>query len=230
MQKKALIIDDDDTVLDILAKYLAGHGFSVLTARNGKEGLSVLGAAGPDIVITDAEMPGMDGFAFCRKVKGNRATTDIPVIMMSGKKITERDLVSGYDTGADDYIIKPFSYPVLLAKVKAVLRRAKPRTPPAPVTIKKAGFELDMGGRVLKISGKQVKLTSKELDLFSILVSRSGRVVSLDQLLETVWGYDPARYNDPHTVEVHVYNLRKKLGPKLASRLKAVSGHGYKFE
>ena len=95
---------------------------------------------------------------------------------------------------------------------------------------KKDGFELDLGGRVLRISGRPVKVTSKELDLFAILISKPGRVFSLNQLLETVWGYDPAKYNDPHTVEVHISNLRKKLGAKLAARVRAVPGHGYKFE
>jgi DNA-binding response OmpR family regulator len=149
---------------------------------------------------------------------------------MSGKKIAESDLVSGYEKGADDYVIKPFSYPVLLAKVKAVLRRAKERPASKPVVIRKAGFELDLGGRALKVSGKPVKVTSKELDLFALLVSKPGHVLSLNQLLETVWGYDPANYNDPHTVEVHISNLRKKIGARLAARLKSVPGHGYKFE
>ncbi len=230
MQKKALIVDDDKAILDVLLKYLGNHGFLVSTAYNGEEGLAVLADTTPDIIITDAEMPGMDGFTFCRKIKENRAYASTPVIMMSGKKIAERDIVSGYDTGADDYIIKPFSYPILLSKIQAVLRRAKPRRAAASVIIKKAGFELNLGGRVLKVSGKPVKVTSKELDLFAILVSKPGRLFSVNQLLETVWGYDPAKYNDPHTVEVHISNLRKKLGAKLSARLKAIPGHGYKFE
>jgi DNA-binding response OmpR family regulator len=230
MQKKALTIDDDREMLDILGKYLRNHGFSVTSARNGAEGLAVLADSRPDIIITDAEMPGMDGFTFCKKVKESRALAATPVIIMSGKKITEGDMIFGYDKGADDYIIKPFSYPVLLAKINAILKRAKASAIPGPVIVKKHGFELDTEGRCLKISGKPVKLTSKELDLFSLLTSKSGRVLSLNQLLETVWGYDPAKYNDPHTVEVHISNLRKKLGTRLASRIKAVAGHGYKFE
>lgn len=223
-------MDDDREMLEILGRYLENHGFPVLTARNGSEGLAVLADARPELIITDAEMPGMDGFAFCKKLKANRSLASIPVIMMSGKKITESDMVSGYGDGAEDYIIKPFSYPVLLAKVTALLRRARTRPVPEPAVIKKHGFELDLGGRALRISGKPVKVTSKELDLFSLLVSRPGRVLGLNHLLETVWGYDPARYNDPHTVEVHISNLRKKLGPRLAARIKAVPGHGYKFE
>lgn len=229
MQKKALIVDDDTSVLATLEKFLCGHGFSVMTARNGAEGLAVLKDARPDVIITDVEMPRMDGFTFCRKLKENRSLAAIPVIIVSGMKTAESDLVSGYEKGADDYVIKPFSYPVLLAKVKAVIRRAKERPAPKPAVIRKAGFELDLGGRALKISGKPVKVTSKELDLFALLVSNPGHVLSLNRLLETVWGYDPANYNDPHTVEVHISNLRKKLGSRLAARLKAVPGHGYKF-
>lgn len=230
MPNTVLIVDDDKSMLDVLARYLGNHGFSILTAYNGEEGLAALENARPDMIITDAEMPRMDGFSFCAKVKQKRASADIPVIIMSGKKTAERDLVSGYDTGADDYIVKPFSYAVLLAKVKAILKRAGPHRSAGPAVIKKDGFELDLGGRALKVSKRPVKVTSKELDLFALLISRPGRVFSLNQLLQTVWGYDPARYNDPHTVEVHMYNLRKKLGVKLAARLKAVPGHGYKFE
>jgi len=229
MQKKVLIVDDDRELLNILGKYLSNHDLAVTSARNGAEGLAVLEDTRPDIIITDAEMPGMDGFSFCKKVKETRTAASIPVIMMSGKKTAENDMMSGYDKGADDYIIKPFSYPVLLAKIKAVLRRSKDFAAP-PLTIKRNGFELDLAGRILKVAGRTVKVTSKELDLFARLVSRPGRVQSLNSLLETVWGYDPAKYNDPHTVEVHISNLRKKLGAKLSSRLKAVPGHGYKFE
>jgi len=230
MQKKALVVDDDRSTLDVLEKFLGSHGFSVTTAHNGAEGLAVLEDARPDVIITDVEMPRMDGFAFCKKLKEDRSLASIPVIIMSGKKIAEGDLVSGYEKGADDYVIKPFSYPVLLAKVKAVLRRAKERPARKPAVIRKAGFELDLGGRALKVAGKPVKVTSKELDLFALLVSNPGHVLSLNRLLETVWGYDPANYNDPHTVEVHISNLRKKIGAKLAARIKAVPGHGYKFE
>lgn len=230
MQKKALIIDDDRELLDILGRYLRSHGLSVTSAGDGAEGLAVLDDSRHDIIVTDAKMPGMDGFAFCKKLKENRSLADIPVIIMSGKKTTEGDILSGYDRGTDDYIIKPFSYPVLLAKMSALMKRAKSHDAPGPAIVKKYGFELDMRGRALRIAGKPVKLTSKELDLFAILVSGEGRGFTLSQLLEKVWGYDPARYNNLHTVEVHISNLRKKVGARLSTRLKAVSGHGYKFE
>jgi len=230
MRKKALIVDDDRDMINILAKYLANHDFSVLSAYTGAEGLVMVESTKPDIIITDVEMPGMDGFAFCKKLKEKKNAAAIPVIIMSGKKITEADVISGYAGGADDYVIKPFSYPVLLAKINAVLRRAKDSPVLRTGKIKKSGFEIDLEGRTLKVSGKPIRVTSKELDLFSLLASKPGRVFSVNHMLESVWGFDSTNYNDPHTVEVHISNLRKKLGARLSARIKAVAGHGYKFE
>ncbi|MBU2575350.1 MAG: response regulator transcription factor [Elusimicrobia bacterium] len=230
MRKKVLIVDDDREIMDILGKYLSNHNFSVLSAYNGAEGLAVLEDAKPDIVITDVEMPGMDGFTFCKKLREHRAAASLPVIIMSGKKITETDMVSGYAGGADDYVIKPFSYPVLLAKIQAVLKRAKDAPVIKTAKIKKRGFEIDLEGRALKVAGKPVRVTSKEFDLFSLLASKPGRVISVSHMIENIWGFDPTNYNNPHTVEVHISNLRKKLGPRLSARIKAVAGHGYKFE
>lgn len=230
MQRTALIIDDDRDLLDILGRYLSGHGFSVTSASDGAEGLAILKDSRHDIVVTDAEMPGMDGFSFCKKLKESGSLAAIPVIIMSGKRTTEGDMLSGYDRGSDDYVIKPFSYPVLLAKISAIIKRTKTLAQPGPATIKKHGFELDIQGRALTVASRPVRLTSKEFNLFALLVSAKGRVLSLSQLLEGGWSYDPARQNNPHTVEVHISNLRKKLGPRLSARVKAVPGYGYKFE
>lgn len=228
MKERALIVDDDDELLSILKKYLENHGFEIITAANGAQALAAVPAGKPDVIITDVDMPRMDGFTLCRKIKEDRSTAGIPLIIMSGKKISEADMVSGYTFGADDYVTKPFSYPLLLAKVKAVLRRSagKPKREPC---LKKGDLEMDLEGRAVKIKGKPVKLTSKEFDLLAALVSNPGRVLSLTGLLETVWGYNTADYNNPHTVEVHISNLRKKTG-SFSKRIIAVAGHGYKFE
>lgn len=223
-------MDDDREMVNILSKYLSTHDFSALSASDGAQGLAALEDAKPDIVITDVEMPGMDGLTFCRKLRETRSSASVPVIIMSGKKITETDMVSGYARGADDYVIKPFSYPVLLAKIQALLKRVKYAPALKAGKTKRSGFEIDPEGRALKVSGKPVRVTSKEFDLFSLLASKPGRVISVNHMLENVWGLDPANYNDPHTVEVHIYNLRKKLGSRLSARIKAVAGHGYKFE
>jgi len=228
MKERALIVDDDPELLGILKKYLENHGLEAITAANGAEALAAAPAGKPDIIITDVEMPRMDGFTLCRRVKENKVLADIPVIIMTGKKISEADHVAGYGYGADDYVVKPFSYPVLLAKVKAMLKRAA-RGRKKEAVLKYGDLQLDLEGRTIKVKGRPVKLTSKEFDLLHTLTSKPGKVLSLNSLLEAVWGYNTADYNDPHTVEVHVSNLRRKIGA-FGKRITAVAGHGYKFE
>ncbi|OGR51188.1 MAG: hypothetical protein A2049_09000 [Elusimicrobia bacterium GWA2_62_23] len=228
MKERVLIVDDDPELLGILRKYLENHGLETISAANGAEALAAAPAGRPDLIITDVEMPRLDGFALCRRIKDNKALADIPVIIMTGKKISEADHVAGYGYGADDYVVKPFSYAVLLAKVKSMLRRAARGRKKRDV-FKAGELEMNLEGRTIKLKGKLVKITSKEFDLLHTLVSKPGKVLSLNSLLEAVWGYNTADYNDPHTVEVHVSNLRRKIGG-FGKRIKAVPGHGYKFE
>lgn len=228
MKERALLVDDDAELLAILKRYLENHGLETVLAPDGVKALAAAASSKPHIIITDVDMPRMDGFTLCRRIKEAKALRRIPLIIMSGKKISEADMVSGYTFGADDYVIKPFSYPLLLAKIKAVIRRCG-RAAKKPVLLKKGGLELNLEGRTAKLNGKLLKLTSKELDLLNALVSNPGRVLSLTGLLESVWGYNTADYNNPHTVEVHISNLRKKTG-SFSKRIVAVPGHGYKFE
>lgn len=223
-----LIVDDDRELLDVLSRYLSGRGFAALTAENGEAGFKTASEKRPDLVMTDVEMPGLDGFSLCKRIKNSPRLAGTPVIIMSGKKIAEMDLVSGYGLGADDYLIKPFSYQVLLAKIKLLLRRFKNETA-AGTKIKRAGLELNIDGRAAKLHGRALRLTPKEFDLLALLISKEGRVLTFNSLLETIWGYNTADYNDPHTIEVHISNLRKKLG-RFAKHINAVPGHGYKFE
>ena len=228
MKERALIVDDDPELLGILKKYLQNHGLEAITAANGAEALAAAPSCKPDIIITDVEMPRMDGFTLCRRIKENKVLASIPLIIMSGKKISEADHVAGYGQGADDYVVKPFSYPILLAKIKAMLKRAA-RGKKKEALRKTGDLEMNLEARTIKLKGKPVKLTSKEFDLLSTLTSNPGRVLSPNSLLEAVWGYNTADYNDPHTVEVHVSNLRRKIGA-FGKRIQAVPGHGYKFE
>ncbi len=221
-------MDDDADLLSILKRYLEKDGFEAVLAADGVKALAAAAATKPDIIITDVDMPHMDGFTLCRRVKESKTLRNTPLIIMSGKKISEADIVSGYTFGADDYVTKPISYPILMAKAKTLIRRAESRAKPAPL-LKKGGLELNLEGRTAKLNGKLLKLTSKELDLLAALVSNPGRVLSLTGLLESVWGYNTADYNNPHTVEVHISNLRKKTG-SFSKRIIAVPGHGYKFE
>ena len=227
MKERVLIVDDDPELLGILKRYLENHGLETITAANGAEALAAASGK-PDLIITDIEMPRMDGFTLCRRIKENKVLADIPVIIMTGKKISEADHVAGYGYGADDYVVKPFSYPVLLAKAKAMSKPAA-RGKEKEAVLKSGDLQLNLEGRTIKIKGKPVKLTSKEFDLLHTLTSKPGKVLSLNSLLEAVWGYNTADYNDPHTVEVHVSNLRRKIG-SFGKRIKAVPGHGYKFE
>ncbi len=181
----------------------------------------------PSVIITDANMPEMDGFALCRLLRQQETTKDIPIIMISGRAVSETNVVAGLEGGADDYVLKPVSLPVLLARIKAILRR---KDPVHDKTLQAQGIALDPGRRTVEVDGKQINLTRKEFDLLTILMAADGKVVSPQTLLADVWGYDLALYNNPHTVEVHFSSLRKKLGPGAADRLVRLSGVGFKFE
>ena len=186
MKGRALIADDDAGLLAILKRYLENQGLEVIPAADGVKALAAAASSKPDIIITDVDMPHVDGFTLCRRIKESKSLRQTPLIIMSGKKISEADMVSGYTFGADDYVIKPFSYPLLLAKIKAVILRTERRAKKVPL-LKKGGMEINPGGRTAKLNGKFLKLTSREFDLLTALVSNPGRVLSLTGLLESVW-------------------------------------------
>ena len=226
---KILVIDDDDQLRKLISRYLTENGMGVIHTDNGSEGLLMARESRPNLVLVDGIMPAMDGFTFCRILKKEPFSAGMPVIMMTGQLTDDKDMVKGLDCGADDYVIKPFGLAVLLARVRAVLRRYSASADSA-VKLRKHGLELDPAGRTVKVKGREIPMTRKEFDLLASLAEKSGRVLSVPYLLETVWGYDPADYNDPGTVEVHISHLRKKLGPALAKRLVNVHGRGYKFD
>ncbi|OGS00407.1 MAG: hypothetical protein A3G41_03220 [Elusimicrobia bacterium RIFCSPLOWO2_12_FULL_59_9] len=229
MESKILIIDDDPKILKIIRRFLASNAFEVLVADNGSDGLALAREALPDLILVDADMPDLDGHAVCRILKKEALSRRIPVIIMSGSKISDKDVLAGFEGGADDYIMKPFFPPILLARIRAVLKRYA-ASPQRESAFKKSGIELNPAERTARVDGKSISLTRKEFDLLANLIDQSGRVLSIPYLLETVWGYDPADYNDPGTVEVHIFHLRKKLGPKAGKRIVNVLGHGYKFK
>ena len=229
MPTKVLLVDDDRDILAMVKKYLGANGMTVMMTDNGSDALLFVRDSKPDLILCDAEMPGLDGHALCRRIKEEAGTRSIPVVLMSGARIAEKDVLSGFDGGADDYVLKPFSLAVLLARLRAVLRRYA-AVEAKEAALRKCGIDLDPSGRTVMVEGRPVSLTRKEFDLLAVLLSKSGRVLSIPYLLETVWGYDPADYNDPGTVEVHVYHLRKKLGAKLAKHIVNFLGRGYKFD
>jgi len=228
--KKILLVDDDRKMLEVMRRYLENHGFTVIFTDNGSEALMLVRDSRPDMVVTDVQVPGLDGFELCKAIKCSAETAGVPVIIISGEKTEDTDVVSGYDKGADDYLAKPFAFPVLAAKINAVLRRYSANTGRTAGKIKEQGIELDPSYRTVKVGGKPAALTRKEFDLLTLLLEKKGRVLSVPYILETVWGYDTATYDNPHTVETHISSLRKKMGFKFAPRLVSVTGHGYKFE
>ncbi len=229
MPRKILVVDDDKAILALVRKYLTSLGYAVVVTDNGSEALMLVRESRPDVILVDSDMPGLDGHTVCRVLKKEAVTQSIPVMIMSGARTADADVLSGFSGGADDYVMKPFSLPVLAARLEALLRRSK-TSMLLKTNLEKSGIALDASGRTVKIEGKDVALTRKEFDLLAVLLEQSGRALSIAYLLETVWGYDPADYNDPGTVEVHISHLRKKIGPKLAAHITNITGHGYKFE
>jgi DNA-binding response OmpR family regulator len=223
--KRILVLDDSVDLLEAVKKFLSQNGFSVVAGKDGSEGRLLAAESAPDLVLADADMPGLDGHTLCRILKKDPKTKAIPVIIMSGTMMEEKDIVAGLEGGADDYIIKPFPMKVLLARIRAVLRRFE-TVPEAVRKLKARGLSIDPAAREVKVDGQAVALTRKEFDLLALLLSKAGRVLAPGFLLEAVWGYDLADYNDPHTVESHISRLRKKIG---AERIENVPGCGYKF-
>lgn len=229
MRYKILLVDDEKDGLTVLKGMLEGEGFSVVAAGSARDALLAAGDCEPDLILSDVAMPGEDGLMFLRQLKCGKRTAPIPVILMSGVHKGDADQIEGMEKGADDYIPKPVSPGLLFAKVRAVLRRYA-----APEELKKVlkvnGLLLDVQARVVDCKGRRIGLTRKEFDLLGTFLRKPGRVLSVAYLLETVWGYDPADYNDPHTVGVHISSLRRKLGALLAKKIVSVPGLGYRFD
>lgn len=227
--EKILIIDDEKSFLNAVCRNLEAEGFKAVYTDSPNEGLILAREAGIKLILTDAELEPIDGFAICKAIKEGAETANIPVIIMSGKDIEEEDILKGFEKGADDYILKPFSFKVLTAKIKAVLKRYE-NSESKSSSIKKMGIFFDPDARTVKTGSTIVKLTRKEFDLLNLFLTKPGKVLSNSLILQTVWGYDPALYNDPHTVEVHVYSLRKKLSGKISKKIISVPGIGYKLD
>lgn len=225
-----LLVDDEADNLNVHQLVLAREDYSVETASSGEQAFAAAVARRPDLVVSDVQMPGMDGFALCHRLQRDARTSGIPIILMSGASKRETDQLKGLEGGADDYLIKPFTPRYLIAKVKLVLRRYKAPEALSQILVTH-GLSLDVAARtVTQEDGGLLRLTRKEFDLLTIFLERPGRVLTQRFLLESVWGYDLADYNDPHTVTVHLCSLRRKLGKALGKRIVTVPGTGYRFE
>ena len=226
METTVLIVEDEKNISDLLELYLKKEGYTVHTAADGGEGLSLFRSLKPDLVLLDLMMPVMDGWSVCKAI---RAESQTPVIMLTAKSETD-DKVAGLKIGADDYITKPFEMKEVLARIEAVLRRSEPAAP--ETTTRRLSFEkltIDMDAFELIVDGKKVDTPPKEMELLFYLASSPNRVYTRNQLLDEVWGFD--YFGDSRTVDVHVKRLREKLeGISEKWNLKTVWGVGYKFE
>jgi len=220
---KILIVDDEPPILEMVSAYLEKEGYEVLRARDGPFGLKAARAHRPDLVILDVMLPGMDGIEVLTRL---RRESDVYVIMLTAKS-EETDKIVGLSVGADDYITKPFSPRELVARVKAALRRI--RGGGGSKTVQVLAFRrvrIDVGSRRVWVDDKLVELTSIEFDLLKTLAEYQGLVLSREQLLQHVWGYD--FYGEERVVDVHIGHIRQKLGdPDL---IVTVRGVGYRFE
>ena len=229
MPKKLLFVDDNDGFRDLIKSILIKNKFAVVTAKDGSDGFLLAKETKPDLILLDANMPGLDGHTLCRIIKKDQETSRIPVIILTGLQMTENDVVSGLESGADDYILKPCPLKVLIARINAVLRRYDSSLSNINI-LHQHNIDIDPEAREVRVNGILVCLTRKEFDLLILLVERMGRVLNSGFILETIWGYDLADHNDPHTIETHISRLRKKLGPQAAKWITNVQGLGYKFE
>ena len=222
---RILIVDDDERIREIVRLYLEAEGYDIEEAENGNSALEMVRSGYFDLVILDLMMPGLDGWTVCKIL---RKETKIPIIMLTAKG-EENDRVLGFDLGADDYVVKPFSPRELSARVKAVLRRLEGE-PAKEHLLTYPDFSINQITREVVVHDTEVKLTTKEFDLLLILAKNPNRIFTRDQLLNSVWEYDYC--GDSRTVDTHINRLRSKFENQVgfSDFIQTVRGVGYKFE
>ncbi len=219
-----LIVEDEPDIADLVAHTLAKAGHTTVVAATGPEALARAREAPPALVVLDLMLPGLDGFAVCRALRGDPRTAAVPILMLTARA-QESDRVAGLELGADDYVTKPFSPRELAARVAALLRRVERHAPVGrPLTYGPIAIDLDR--HVVTVDGREVTLTAKEFLLLRYFVERAGRVLSRHQLLTAVWGYQYT--GGTRTVDVHVRRLREKI-PLLVDAIQTVKQFGYKL-
>jgi DNA-binding response OmpR family regulator len=224
-----LAVEDDPAILRGLADNLRFEGYEVITAADGETGYQLQRERKPDLILLDLMLPRMSGFEFCRKLRGEGIQT--PILMLTARS-EEPDRVLGLDLGADDYVTKPFSVRELMARVRALLRRSQPApegSAALPDELRFSGVEIDFRSYEARRNGEPLEMTRKEFAILRFLASRAGEVVTRDDLLNEVWGYES--YPSSRTVDNHVAGLRAKLerDSSQPEHIKTVHGVGYKF-
>jgi DNA-binding response OmpR family regulator len=221
---RILVAEDDPDIASLLAHYLVRAGYEADVVQSGRDVLPRIKKAPPDLLLLDIMLPGIDGLAVCRAVRGDQQAATIPIIMVTAKG-EESDRIVGLDLGADDYITKPFSPNEVVARVRALLRRAQ-RTGPPDGRLSYGPLMVDVDRHIVRVDGADVRLTAKEFMLLQYLMQHRGRVLSRDLLLSDVWGYSYT--GGTRTVDVHVRRLREKV-PFLTNALVTIKQFGYKL-
>lgn len=224
MQQSILIIEDDADIAESLLYNFKREGFRTSIAESGEKGLRIAldEKQTPSLIILDLMLPGMSGMELCRRLRREPSTESTPIIMLTAKA-AESDKIAGLDTGADDYIVKPFSVKEVVARARAVLRRAEKETPPR---YEDERMIVDFDDMRVTADGEDIKLTRKEFALLEHLIKNTGRVATRQQLLDNVWGY--SYFGDTRTLDVHIRRLRQKMG-NCGSCIETVVGVGYRF-
>ena len=219
---KILVVDDESRMRKLVKDFLEREGFEVLEAGDGMEAMEIFYEEKEiALIILDVMMPKMDGWQVCREV---RQSSKVPIIMLTARS-EERDELQGFDLGIDEYISKPFSPKILVARVEAVLRRTHGID--ASSVMDAGGLEIDKSAHMVKIDGKEIDLSFKEFELLTYFVENQGIALSREKILNNVWNYD--YFGDARTIDTHVKKLRNKLGDK-GNYIKTIWGMGYKFE
>ena len=226
-KQKVLIVDDDSHIAELISLYLTRECYETALAATGPEALNQWKSFQPDLILLDIMLPGMDGYQVCQEI---RRESDVPIMMLSAKGEVF-DKVLGLELGADDYMIKPFDNKEMVARVKALLRRAQKRTQPAESGEKKVSFpdlEINLSNYTVLFRGESLDMSAKEMEILYYLAVSPGQVFTREQILDGVWGYEYV--GDPRTVDVYIKRLRQKLPPHSAWQLSTVWGVGYRFE
>ncbi len=225
-QETILLVDDEQNILDLSKMYLEREQFKVTTAMDGLTGLEKAESERPDFIVLDLMLPGLDGYEVCRRIRAG-SYPDVPILMLTARD-DDIDKIIGLEMGADDYMTKPFNPREMVARVKAILRRSTRQTSATSVDVLKLGdVTVNEGAREVTITGATTDLRTKEFDLLQKLIEHKGMVLTREQLLSLVWGFD--FYGETRTVDVHIAQLRKHLKKSTNVKIETVTGVGYKI-